>query len=101
MHRNYEHHFEWDPLKARKNFRKHGITFERAASVFMDPMAMSILDDRSSQKEDRWITMGMDRSGILLLVCHAHRQEHEDTSQIRIISARKATKNEVRQYMEP
>ena len=56
----FQHKFEWDPSKAEQNFRAHGITFERAATVFRDPRALSEFDEEHSQDEDRWITLGLD-----------------------------------------
>lgn len=94
----FQHHFEWDSKKARENILKHGISFERAASVFLDAEALSLYDSSHSHKEERWITLGVDRSGNLLVVCHTFREESARAARIRIFSARKATKNERRQY---
>jgi len=55
----FEYQFEWDPIKAHQNARKHGVTFERAATVFLDPQALSGFDEEHSQEEDRWITLGL------------------------------------------
>jgi uncharacterized DUF497 family protein len=96
--RPFEYRFEWDPGKARLNLRKHRIAFERAATIFLDPEALSESDEEHSEDEDRWITMGVDRTGTLMVVCHTYREETETSARIRLISARKATKNEVRQY---
>jgi hypothetical protein len=95
-----EYNFEWDPEKARENLRKHGILFENAAAVMQDPLALSIYDDsHSSGEEDRWITMG--RVGHdLLVVVHTFRDVTADEAVVRIISARRATKGEQRQYEE-
>ena|SRR2546426_7073009 len=92
--------FEWDPEKARTNARKHGISFERAASVFRDPEALSLYDSAHSREEERWVTLGLDMHGSVLVVCHTWREEQTGTIACRIISARKATKNEVRQYRQ-
>ncbi len=100
MHRPFVYHFEWDPIKAQENARKHGVTFERAATVFKDPKALSRFDEEHSQHEDRWITLGLDRNGLLLTVCHTYRKEREESAYIRIISARKSTKSEIKQYEE-
>ncbi len=94
----FQYHFEWDPIKARGNLRDHGIAFERAATVFLDPHALSEFNGEHSQAEDRWITLGLDRTGSLLVVCHAYREETEGSARIRVISARRATKNEAKQY---
>jgi len=94
----FRYQFEWDPIKARRNLKKHGIAFERAATVFHDPEALSLFDEEHSQAEDRWITLGLDRAGTLLVVCHTYQEETETSAQIRLISARKATKNETKKY---
>ncbi len=90
--------FEWDPAKARMNLIKHKISFERAAEIFLDPLAVSIYDNTQSLQEDRWITMGKDRAGKVLLVIHTFLEQQKNLCLIRIISARKATKNETKQY---
>jgi len=92
-------YFEWHPRKAEENFQKHGVSFERAATIFLDPHAISIFD-KDSEDEDRWITMGMDNSGILIITIHTFSQVNVSSRNIRIISARKATKKEARQYKE-
>ena len=94
----FQYQFEWDPIKARLNLKNHRIAFERAATVFLDPEALSVLDEEHSQTEDRWITLGLDRAGTLLVVLHTYREETETSARIRLISARKATKNETKQY---
>jgi|SRR5215216_3823161 len=96
----FEYQFEWDTRKARTNLKQHGIAFERAATVFSDARALSEFDSEHSKAEDRWITMGLDHSGVVLVVCHTYREEKEASARIRIISARKATRNEIKQYKE-
>jgi uncharacterized protein len=91
-------HFEWDPKKAASNLRKHGISFERAATVFQDAEALSIFDVSHSESEDRWTTMGLDNQGIVVVVSHTWRNEDGDNARCRIISARKATAREIREY---
>ena len=98
MARPFQYQFEWDPAKARQNVRKHGIPFERAATVFLDPEALSDFDEEHSDREDRWVTLGLDVTGILLVVCHSHHVDSDVGARIRLISARKATKNETKQY---
>jgi len=90
--------FEWDPQKAKQNVRKHGISFERAATVFLDPDALSVFDVRHGEHEDRWITLGMDRQGVLIVVCHTFREVGGSVASIRIISSRRATAAERKQY---
>ena len=94
------YYFEWDPAKANQNILEHKVRFQRAAEVFKDPHAISIFDDEHSQDEDRWITIGKDNIGILLVVSHTFRKIEEESCRIRIISSRKATKNERKQYEE-
>lgn len=92
--------FEWDPDKARDNAAKHGVTFERAAEVLLDPFAMTIYDDSHSiHGEDRWITMGKVGDDLLVVV-HTFDQDSSDEARVRIISARPATKRERTQYEE-
>ncbi|MDW8215689.1 MAG: BrnT family toxin [Roseiflexaceae bacterium] len=87
--------FEWDDTKAVQNIKKHGVSFEEASTVFEDPLFITFLDEEHSFDEDRYITIGVSIKNNLLLVAHTDRG---DT--IRIISARKATKNERRFYEE-
>ncbi|HET7503099.1 MAG TPA: BrnT family toxin [Kofleriaceae bacterium] len=92
-----EYVFEWDPAKAAENVRKHGVTFEEASLVFSDPLARSRYDDEHSSSEDeRWVTLGLSR-GVLLVVVHTFI-EYMRTVTVRIISARPATRNERRNY---
>ena len=93
MDPQYEYQFEWDASKAQRNAREHKVTFEEAAEVFADANALSQFDTEHSNGEDRWITLGLDQAGRLLVVAHTY-----DEGVIRIISARRATKNERRQY---
>ena len=81
--------FEWDDDKARANLAKHGVSFEEAASVFGDPLALTFSDPDHSLGEKRWLTFGVSHSGRLLVVAHTERGRA-----IRIISARKATRHE-------
>ncbi|HDR15245.1 MAG TPA: BrnT family toxin [Desulfobacteraceae bacterium] len=92
--------FEWDPQKAQDNRDKHGVAFDEAATVFRDSKALSIFDPDHSETEDRWITMGISEKGRLLIVIHTFREESEDAVTIRIISSRKATKQEIKTYGE-
>lgn len=87
--------FEWDPAKAASNAKKHKVTFEVARTVFYDDFAVQFFDEEHSSKEDRFLLLGMSSDARLLLVCHCER---EGGDVIRIISARKATKNEAQYY---
>lgn len=90
--------FEWDPNKAQSNFKKHGVGFETAATVFKDKRAISIYDENHSEAEERWITIGLDEVTRILVVIHTYRFFEADECVIRIISARKATPNEILVY---
>ena len=87
--------FEWDEKKNIANQKKHGITFEEARTVFDDVNALLIADPEHSDDEDRFIMLGLSSSLHLLVVCHCVRYAE---TVIRIISARKATTRETRQY---
>ena len=92
--------FEWDPIKAKQNLRKHRISFDRAAEVFLDPLAVSIVDEEHSEQEERWVSVGKDRRGDVLILIHTFLEVSAQECKIRIISARKATKREMKQYEE-
>lgn len=87
--------FEWDEGKARANARKHGVSFEEAQTVFLDDYAIRFYDPDHSRDEDRFIMLGMSFKLRILVVCHCFQ---ESDSVIRIISARKATRQEAAQY---
>ena len=87
--------FIWDKNKADENRRKHKISFEEAQTVFSDLNARMIFDTEHSADEDRFVILGISSSLRVLVVCHCYR---EKDMVIRIISARKATKNEQKQY---
>jgi hypothetical protein len=90
--------FQWDPAKALYNASKHGVTFDQAATVFLDALALTVYDETNSQHEDRWFTLGYDASGQLLAVAHTYEAAGPNNSRVRIISARKATRRERRYY---
>ncbi len=85
--------FEWDARKAAANLRKHGVAFEEAQTIFGDPRSLTIYDAEHSETDDRFITLGLSFSGRLLVVVHQDLDED-----IRIISARQATRKESRTY---
>jgi uncharacterized DUF497 family protein len=91
--------FEWDVKKAKANEQKHKITFLEACYVFADKFLLSLFDEEHSSKEERWMTIGKSLSGKILVVVHTYKKT-KDTEVTRIISARKATKNEEKQYFE-
>lgn len=86
---------DWDPAKARRNAAKHGVTFEEAASVFLDPREISIFDPDHSITEDRFVSVGLSSRGRLLVVGYTERGR-----KIRLIFARRATPTEHLDYDE-
>lgn len=95
-----QYRFDWDPAKEKSNFQKHGVSFRQAATIFRDPCQISIYDDDHSQNEDRWVTIGTDSNGVIRVVIHTFEQVGNESCDIRIISARKASRTEVLQYQE-
>ncbi|AFY32391.1 BrnT family toxin [Calothrix sp. PCC 7507] len=85
--------YQWDRDKATANLRKHGVDFADAVSVFSDDLAITVIDERFD--EERLITIGMDAFGRILVVVYTWRSD-----EIRLISARKATRQEQKQYEE-
>jgi uncharacterized DUF497 family protein len=90
-------HFEWDARKAEGNRRKHGISFEEAVTVFYDDNALLLSDPDHSYDEERFLLMGFSERSRILVVSHSFREAEQV---IRIISARKATTSERKQYYE-
>ena len=89
--------FEWDERKDRSNQRKHGVAFEEAAEVFVDPLHVSWLDERISAFEERWVTVGQTTRGVTLTVANLFFDERGDEV-VRVISARRATNREREAY---
>jgi len=87
--------FEWDEEKARSNIAKHGVSFEEASTVFGDPLSLTVPDPAHSEAEERFVILGHSHTGKLLVVVHTERGDN-----IRIISARRATKQERKDYEE-
>lgn len=87
--------FEWNPNKAESNYEKHNVSFEEAATVFNDLLSVTFPDPDHSVGESRYVIIGVSRSGQILIVSHTDRGE-----KVRIISARKATRQEQRFYEE-
>ncbi len=85
--------FQWDEEKAKSNLKKHGVSFEEGATIFNDPMIATILDPDHSEDEERFISIGMSVIRRLLSVIHTYRKDR-----LRLISARKATKAEKKNY---
>jgi uncharacterized DUF497 family protein len=87
--------FEWDKAKAEANFRRHGVSFELATTVFKDPFAVERVDDREEHAEERFVVVGIAEGSVLLFVAFTEREER-----IRIISARRATRYEQDDYFQ-
>jgi len=87
--------FEWDPEKATRNRRKHGVSFREAATAFGDPLSTTIPDPDHSEQEDRFILLGMTYRGRLVVVVHTERGDG-----VRLISARLATRREREHHEE-
>ena len=85
--------FEWNEIKAQANVRRHGVSFEEAATVFSDPLAILLPDPDHSQGEERFLVLGMSSRQRVLVVSHAERPPRT-----RLISARPATRRERGQY---
>ena len=87
--------FEWDSEKAKANKRKHRISFEEAATAFGDPLSITVPDPDHSVREHRFILVGRTHSGKTVVVAHLERR-----NRIRLISARRASRREMRTYEE-
>ena len=85
--------FEWNSAKAARNLAKHGVSVDEASTVFGDPLAGTIVDPQHSGEEPRFVTIGLSTSQRLITVAHAEREDR-----MRIISARRATRRERREY---
>lgn len=93
--------FVWDKEKAEGNKDKHKVTFDEASSVFKhDSNMINVYDSEHSHEEDRWITIGLSSSAKILTISHTHKYLNDNAVEIRIISSRKATKQEIEQYKE-
>jgi len=92
--------FEWDEDKARTNLEKHKISFDEARTIFADPFLVTFLDEFHSDKEERFISIGLSERNRVLLAVHTEREERDEIIIIRIISCRKATLAERKRYEE-
>lgn len=90
----------WDPAKARSNRAKHGVSFAEAATVLLDPLALTVFDDAHGQDEERWFTLGRSQQGTLLAVAHTYQSTSPNAARVRLISARRATRRERDQYQD-
>ncbi len=78
----------------------HGVSLERASEVFLDPLMISVEDEEHSEEEERWATQGRDKNSVVLVIIHTFREIDADNCSIRLISARRATRREAKQYSE-
>jgi hypothetical protein len=92
--------FEWDEIKATANLRKHGVSFELASTVFNDPRLLTIADLEHGEAEERWFSVGCASNGALLSIVYLWSESDPAVTKIRLIMARTATRNEIRQYKE-
>lgn len=88
----------WDPAKAQSNIAKHGVTFVQAATVLLDPLALTAFDAAHSEAEERWFTLGSSSDGKLFALSHTYQHTGPIHVRVRVISAREATKRERQQY---
>jgi uncharacterized DUF497 family protein len=88
----------WDAAKAQTNLARHGVSFAQAAIVLVDPLALTVFDAAHSDREERWFTLGRSGNDKLLAVAHTYRPTGPASAQVRIISAREATRREREQY---
>jgi uncharacterized DUF497 family protein len=93
-----QYQFEWDEAKAASNERKHGISFEIASTVFRDPNLITVADVAHSEADDRWFSIGWASNGAILCIVYLWSEADDRTTTVRIISARRATPREIRQY---
>ena len=92
--------FDWDEVKADANARKHGVTFELASTVFHDPRLLTVADLEHSDTEERWFSVGCASNGAVLSVVYLWSDTDPAATNIRLVSARKSTQAESRQYQE-
>lgn len=92
--------FDWNEVKAAANALKHGVSFDLARTIFNDPFLVTVADLAHSETEERWFSIGRAANGLLLSVAYLWSEEVESATKIRVISARKATQTEIRQYEE-
>ena len=90
--------FDWDPNKARINLKKHRVSFLLAMSVFHDPLSITIFDEAHSENEERWVTVGKAENGQTLVIVHTFQLISAKEAKLRIITARKADKQERLDY---
>jgi uncharacterized DUF497 family protein len=98
MAEDFNYHFEWDSVKLARNQKKHKINFELAATIFNDPLMLTVPDIDHSGTEERWLSLGQAENSRLLVVIHTYQEINAHEANVRIISARPVTKHEQHQY---
>ena len=99
-------HFDWSEAKAAINFSKHGVSFELASSVFNDPRILTVADTEHSESEERWFSVGLASNGTMLSIAYLWAEPEPGVEpepglvKIRLITARRATAQEIRSYGE-
>lgn len=88
----------WDDAKAQSNLLKHGVSFAHAATMMLDPLALTVFNAEHSEAEERWFTLGQTSDGRLLAVAHTYQMLETNIARVRLISAREATRPERQQY---
>ena len=96
MHMQFD--IVWDDAKAQSNFLKHGVSFAQAATVILDPLALTVFDAEHSEAEERWFTLGQTSDERLLAVAHTYQMLETNITRVRLVSAREATRLERQQY---
>ena len=96
MHMQFD--IVWDDAKAQSNLLKHGVSFAQAATVILDPLALTVFDAEHSEAEERWFTLGQTSDGRLLAVAHTYQMLETNITRVRMVSAREATRLERQQY---
>jgi hypothetical protein len=92
--------YDWDEVKADANARKHGVTFDLASTVFHDPHMLTVADLAHSETEERWFSVGCASNGVVVSIVYLWSDADPAATNIRLISARKSTPAESRQYQE-
>jgi len=92
------YHFDWDPVKARRNLADHQVSFRLATTVFRDALALTVFDEEHSENEERWATFGQGENGQYLVVIHTFQEIGPTKFAVRIISARTADAQEIKDY---
>jgi uncharacterized DUF497 family protein len=95
-----QYQFEWDEIKASANVSKHGTSFELASTVFADPGLLTVADIEHGAAEERWLSVGFAGDGKMLVIAYLWSESEPPITKVRLISARRATPKEIRQYEE-